>query len=95
MIVPTVPALAIGELNFVISDARPMAVVSVREKADRLKESLADFASVNAVPAGGRDEAEVMSLIRGAAPLEASVAVGPDDLASMFGRRVLRYRHHP
>jgi hypothetical protein len=95
VIVPTVRALTIGELNFVISDAWPTAVVTVREKADRLKESLADFASVNAVPAGSRDEAELMSLIQGAATLEASVAVRPDDLASMFGPSVLRYRHHP
>lgn len=84
VIVPTVPALTIDELNFVISDALPTAVVTVLDKADRLKESLAGSESVKAVLAGGRGEAELMSLIMGAAPLESGVAVGPEDLASII-----------
>jgi len=84
VVVPTVPALTIGELNFVISDAQPSAVVTGREKTNYLKESLADLGSVNAILAGGRGEAELMSSIQGAAPLEASFAVGPDDLASII-----------
>jgi long-chain acyl-CoA synthetase len=84
VIVPTVPALTIDELNFVISDAEPAAIVTVREKADQLKKSLATSESVKTVLAGGRAEAELMSLIQGAAPLEASFAVGPDDLASII-----------
>jgi len=83
-IVPTVPALTIDELGFVIADAQPTAVITIRDNANRLKDSPANSGSVKAILAGGRNEPELMSLVRAGPPLASTATVGPEDLASII-----------
>jgi len=84
VIVPTVPALTVDELAFVISDSQPTAVITLREKADHLKNASGDPGSIKAVLAAGPNEPELTSLIKEASPLEGAVTVAPDDLASII-----------
>ena len=84
VIVPTVPALTIDDLAFVVSDAQPVVLITAREKADHFKASLAGYELLKAVLAAGRDETELMSLIDAAPPLDGAASVGPEDLAAII-----------
>ena len=86
IIVPTVPALTVDELAFVVSDAQPAAIITLREKAEFFKASPERFRSVKAAFAGGRNEPELMSLIEGTPALEGTGVdvVGPDDLIAII-----------
>ena len=84
VIVPTVPALTVDELAFVVSDSEPAVVITLREKANHFRNANAGYGSIKAVLAAGPGEPELTSLISVASPLESVAAAAPEDLAAII-----------
>ena len=84
VIVPTVPALTVHELGFMVSDCQPAVIVTSREKAEHFRAHHADFPSIKLVISGGKEETELRTAIDTSEPYDGSVNTQPDDLAAII-----------
>jgi long-chain acyl-CoA synthetase len=84
VIVPTVPALTIEELDYIVSDCEPTVIMTVRGKAEQLRRRQTGSRGIKAILASGRDDPELASLIRYSAPLEQPATIAPEDLAAVI-----------